>query len=254
MLGGKADEDIITWKILGFSEFRRFYHVEWEPRKVGVSIKWIINPSCSNFAASKIDADGTPHIELRHLPETFDDAFLVAHEIVHIIRDLDKQTLKFLSVDNIILQIYTIDSMADLATRILSMFDDPIVDKFLQDEYGFDPAHHYIKEVIPDSLRKLGISGDATNELIRLTNAMFYAQYTLQMDAVKNNRASREWRALKKRYHERRPMAAIMGEDLYYMAKETGLDTLDKQKQLFYKIADKYSLNGIKIKDILYID
>jgi hypothetical protein len=38
------------------------------------------------------------------------------------------------------------------------------------------------------------------------------------------------------------------------MAKETGLDTLDKQKQLFNKIADKYSLNGIKLKDILYIE
>jgi hypothetical protein len=144
MFGGKVDETIITWKILKFSEFERFYNVEWGPRKTSVSIEWHINPACSNFAASKIGADGAPQIELRRLPETFNDAFLVAHEIVHVIRDLDSQIIRFPRVNNIILYRYTIDDIADLASRIGSMFDDPIVDPFLQNNYGFDPAHHYI--------------------------------------------------------------------------------------------------------------
>lgn len=250
MLERKVDEAIITWKILEFSEFRRFYNVEWEPRKTSFSIKWIINPSCSNFAASKIDVNGIPLIELRYMPKTFDDAFLVAHEIVHIIRDLDNKIIRFPSVNNIILHSYTIDAMIDLASRIGSMFDDPIVDMFLQNEYGFDPANHYIKEVIPDSLRRLDLSGDATDELFRLTNAMFYAQYSLQVEAIKSKEASREWSVLKKRYKEKRPIAQKIGEDLYSMAKENGYDTCEKQKALFYKIGDKYTLNGIKIRDI----
>jgi hypothetical protein len=251
---GKVDETIITRKILEFSEFKRFYHVEWEPRKTSVSIEWNINPSCSNFAASKIDADGVPQIELKHLPKTFDDAFLAAHEIVHIIRDLDNKIIRFPCVNNIILQRYTIDAMDDLASRIGSMFDDPIVDMFLQKEYGFAPAYHYIKEVIPDSLRRLDSLGDATDELIRLTNAMFYAQYSLQVEAIKNKEASRKWSVLKKRYKERRPIAQKIGEDLYSMAKENGYDTLDKQKSLFNMIGDKYTLAGIKIKDVLDVE
>ena len=45
-----------------------------------------------------------------------------------------------------------------------------------------------------------------------------------------------------------------MGEELYHMAKEIGFDTLEKQKALFYKIGDKYTLNGIKIKDVFDVE
>jgi hypothetical protein len=102
-------------------------------------------------------------------------------------------------------------------------------------------------------IRKLN-SGDATDELQRLNQAMFYAQYSLQWDAIEDAGALRKWRNLKRLYQLKRPITKRIGKELYSIAKENGYDTLEKQKSLFYKIADMYSLNGIKLKDILYID
>lgn len=250
----ERDEDVIVSEILRFDEFNAFYSTERKPTKTEVPIKWIIKPSCKGFAAQGIDANGTDYIELRHNPKTREDAFLVAHEITHLIRKkIDKQYLNFSKVNDAILEKYTIDDMGEFASRIGSMFDDPIIDHFLKDKYGFNPEHHYTRVVIPDSIKNLN-RGDARDELHRLNQAMFYVQYALQWDAIDNVGALRKWHNFKRLYQRQRPIAKRIGEDLYSMAKETGLDTLDKQKQLFNKIADKYSLNGIKLKDILYIE
>jgi hypothetical protein len=58
---------------------------------------------------------------------------------------------------------------------------------------------------------------------------------------------------MKKLYEEKRPIVKRMGTELYSMVKETGYDTLEKQKMLFNKIADKYSIDGIKLNNILYV-
>jgi hypothetical protein len=45
-----------------------------------------------------------------------------------------------------------------------------------------------------------------------------------------------------------------MGEELYYIEKENGYDTLEKQESLFDKIVDKYTIDGIKLSEILCIN
>lgn len=255
MCSSDITESDIIGEILTFDEFSRFYHFEREPIRSSIPIKWKIDPLCKGFAAQWTNANNTIHIELRHHPKTRNDAFLVAHEIMHVIKQkIDKQYLNFTKVDNAILQKYTIDDMVDFASRVGSMFDDPIVDLFLMSVYGFDPIHHYVDVVIPDTIRSLNSRGDATDDLDRMNQAMFYAQYALQWDAIKDERALRKWRALKRQYQKRRPIARRMGEELYHMAKEIGFDTLEKQKALFYKIGDKYTLNGIKIKDVFDVE
>jgi hypothetical protein len=124
-----VNEDVIIEKIIKFDEFKNFYHAEREPIKTNIPIKWKINPLCKGFAAQRTDADCVSYIELRHLPETPNDAFLVAHEIMHVIRrEVDKQYLNITKVNDSILKKYTVDDMGDFASRIGSMFDDPIVD------------------------------------------------------------------------------------------------------------------------------
>jgi hypothetical protein len=99
--GEEIDEDVIVSKILAFEEFSRFYHTEREPIKANVPIKWMINPSCRGFAAQRTDANGITYIELRRLPRTQDDAFLAAHEIVHVImQKIGGKYLNFTKVDN----------------------------------------------------------------------------------------------------------------------------------------------------------
>jgi hypothetical protein len=108
--------------------------------------------------------------------------------------------------------------------------------------------------VIKETNKNLKTSRDATDELQRFNQAMFYAQYALQWDSIKDPEALRKWHAFKRRYERKRPMAKRIGSELYLMAKENGYDSQEKQKVLFNKIGDKYTICGMKIKDILYIE
>jgi len=251
-------EAIIIDKLIRFNEFERFYCTEWEPRKKrdGASIDWKINSSCDGFAFQwfdEINGELKPFIRLRYIPITREDAFLVAHEIEHVIKYFDKQYLKF-AMDSEIAKNYNDGDIIDLAFRIGSMFDDPIIDSFLQKEYKFKPAIFYTPVKIPDTIEKLNSSGDPTDDLTKLKQALFYSQCALQWDAIKNAKSLRKWQDLKRRYQIRRPVVRRMGEELYLMSKENGYNKLEKQKLLFGKIADKYTIDGIKLKDILYIN
>jgi len=253
MSGNSVDENTIISKITKFDEFNKFYRSEWEPRKTSVSIDWKINPLCDGFAAQGIYNDtGRPWIELQHLPETFDDAFLGAHEIMHVIRYIDKQSFSF-QVTNANLKGYEIGKLIELANRLGSMFDDPVIDPFLEKNYGFSPVSHYVKVVIPDTIKKLNPPGDAKDELIRLEQAMFYAQYSLQWDSIKDSKLLNKWREVKRQYGRKRPATKRLGEELYFMSNENGYNTPDKQRQLFDRIADKYGIYGVKLKDIISI-
>jgi hypothetical protein len=158
-------ETVIIDKLLKFSEFEKFYRTEWEPRKKDVSIDWKINPSCDGFAFQGTnETNSNTFIRLPHLPKTRDDAFLVAHEIEHVIRHFCGQELEF-TMNSAIAQNYENGGIVDLAFRIGSMFDDPIIDSFLQKEYKFKPAIFYTQVKIPDTIKKLNSSGDPTNDL-----------------------------------------------------------------------------------------
>lgn len=255
MIGAKYDEPVIIAKILKFVEFEGFYRVEWASRKErGALIDWYINPLCKAYAAQGFDVGkGKPWVQLRRLPETIDDAFLTAHEIEHVIRWFEGQYLD-IKINGAIEKNYVDGTISDLAFTIGSMFDDPVVDKFLQNRYNFNTTHRYTEVVIPDTIKSLNSSRDSEFDIYRLIQSLFYSQCALQWDSIKDDKALRKWHALKRQYQNKRPRVKGMGEELYSMAKENGYDTLEKQKQLFHKIVDKYTIDGYKLSDILYIE
>lgn len=178
--------------------------------------------------------------------------FLVAHEMEHVIRLFDGQTLK-LYMDNAIAQNFQNNDIRDLAIRLGSMFDDPLIDSFLQNTYDFKPGRFYTNVKIPDTIKSLKTKGRRKNELVELKQTLFYSQFSLQWDSINDDDAIREWRDLKKLYQKWRSIVKINGEELYFMVKENGYDTLEKQKQLFHKIANKYTIDGYKLSDILFV-
>jgi hypothetical protein len=249
----KIDEKTILDEMLKFAEFEKFYLSEWEPRrKRGFSVSWCINPSCNAFAAFD-PSNRKCCIQLKHHPKTSNDAFLVAHELMHAINDFDEQYLE-IKINGAIAQCYADGAIDHLAGLFGSLLDDPIVDRFLQNTYGFNPARYYIEVKIPDTLEKLTSFGESKHDLYRLENGLFYAQSALQWDSITDQDALIKWIECKTKYGEIRPIATVLGEELYSSANRNGYDTLEKQKQCFNEIFNKYAIDGYRLCDIFHVD
>jgi hypothetical protein len=249
------DERAVFEKILKFDEFRRFCENEWKPRaEQGASIDWAIDSTLEHYALQDCDVTtGKPFVVLQHLPETLDDAFLVAHEMVHVIIALDNQCLQ-IKINNVIAQNYEANAILDMARRLGSMLDDPRVDSFLMHKYGFNPSHFYAKVKLSGAIKGLTPSSEGKFDLIRWNQAMFYSQTKSQCDLVKDDEeVAQKWEELENLYHLNRPSVERIGGELYSMAKETGYDTPEEQKILFQKIVDNYKIDGYSLSDILSI-
>jgi hypothetical protein len=239
--------DVIS-RALHFSEFASFYKTKWEPRKF--SMDWKINPSCPMFAMQLFDKNKRPYILLQHLPDNLDDAFLVAHEMMHVINYFDKQYIEFKPMP--FASNYKENEIKEMAAMLGSMLDDPLIDKILQDEkYGFNPASFYANVLIPDKNRSLDSYGDPPYEWHVFKKALTYSQFALQCDSISDVNVLDEWNKLKARYKVRRPKVTKIGEELYSMSTETEYDSIEKQQRLFGKIFNKYRINGVKLGDIL---
>jgi hypothetical protein len=237
----KSKELAIISELLRYDEFARFYHDEWEHRNISIEIK--IDPSCKNFAMYSKE-NNKPFIVIQELPKTFDNAFLVAHEMCHAIRDFDGVVIIFGARQP---SNYKEEELFDMSSKLGSMLDDPLIDSFLKDEYGFNPARFYVNVLIPTSVKSLCAGGDPLHDWHVFKNALLYAQYALQWDAITD---SSEWDKLKEQYKIRRPKVTAIGEELYAMSKENSYDNPEKQRILFNKIFNKY----IICRDILHCD
>ncbi|MDH7596865.1 MAG: hypothetical protein QHG98_03855 [Methanothrix sp.] len=253
MLGGMNTSEILR-ELCRIPEFNEFYHNEWVP--IGIPLEVYINHSCPQYALFYID-NGKLFIELRPLQVGPNNAeligFLVAHEMLHAIHYKKGMQLEFKMCNEIIKEI-NIDKrdIVDLAYRFGSMFDDPLVDSYLQNRYGFDPAEFYIKVKIPDTIK--GIKSEkkrTSDDLIILKQALFYSQFELQFTYITNEKAIHRWNSLKNMYEKKRPKVKKLGDKIYSITIETGYDTLEKQRASFDKIADMCMIKGVRLKEII---
>lgn len=233
--------------IIKFPEFEEFYMNEWKKRDI--LIRWVVNSTFTEFGYQGSDEKGH-YILLSTFPRTLEDAFVVAHEMMHICREFDGQYLKF-EQNNELARQFNGENIERLVSNFGSMVDDPIIDKFLQNIYGFKPGKFYTKKRIPASIESLNHLGDPTDDIERLIRALVYSQYLLQWDFITNSNSLRKWKTLRELYKKQRPIVTSIGEEIYITSKEIGYDTLEKQRELFGKFSDKYTINSIKIKDII---
>lgn len=243
-----------TSQILQFESFSNFYYREYAPRKKTTPINWFLDPIrcyASNLYAyqGEDSRTGDPVIGLRCLPATYDEAFMVAHEMEHVFRKLDKLSLlirpKHAEVE------HSVETLKDLALRIGSMFDDPIIDPILQNQYMFDIAYHY-SEDINRSLEILNTSlGKPQTDIDLLKYIIYYTTRLLQYDSIRDPSALRKWQDYRKILRSKLGQITKPGEELYQVIKENGYDTPKKQRQIFNKIADIYTINGVKLGNLL---
>lgn len=244
----KRKELAIISELLSFDEFARFYHDEWERRNILIELK--IDPLYQNFAMYSKE-NNKPFIKIKEQPKTSDNAFLVAHEMCHAIKDFDGNAINFGAKRP---SNYKEEELFDISSKLGSMVDDPLVDSCLQ-KYGFDPARFYTNVLIPTSVESLCAGGDPSHDWYVFKNALLYSQYALQWDSMKD---SSEWEKLKEQYKIRRPKVTKIGEELYIMSNENGYDNPGKQRRLFNNILNKYTIRRDnihcdKLRDILYV-
>ena len=236
-----------------FREFQNFYFKEYEPIKKKFSVDWYVFPDLWNtfrdYALQGVGKrTGNNYICLEWEPVTPNDAFLVAHELGHILRKYNRLRLHIVSRSS------TFETKK-LAENFGSMLDDPLINSRLQDVYDFNPAYHYAEIELRDCITEVsGFQQGPENDIIRLLHIFFYTNQLLRWDSVKDAAAIEKWRKYQKLFRSKLNSIAKSSEELYSIVTEDGYDTLEKQKLLFNKIADKYTIDGIKLRDILYID
>ncbi len=248
-----VSKDDVMRGILKYSEFNNFYYQEFILREKTTPIKWLIDPirwsKTSHYAFQGIHSrTSDPVISLPRLPMTSDEAFVVAHKIEHVFRKLDGLSISIFTR-------YHIDESINLAEQIRNMFEDPLIDSFLQNKYNFNPGYHYSEIDIPRSLEFLnGPFGKPQNDIDIIKSIVYYTTQLLQWDSIKDKNALQKWHDYQNTFRSWLAPIAKSGEELHAIAIENGYDSIEKQGQIIKKMFDNYSIDSVILGDILYIE
>ena len=234
--------------LCSYEEFNRFYHGEYGPREGNLNIEWCISPTLhGSWAESCVNLEtGNDAIILGTFPVACSDyvtALLAAHEVLHIIRKIEMQSITIEVNEN-----YT--EYADAAKNLNSMFEDYIVDSILQDRYGFDLDYFYAEVDLRrcTSLLRLPNIIEPTQKADVLRDVFLYACQSLKWDLIHNDRSRQKWHEYQVLFREKYPHIWPSGEELLSVVRESRLGTIEDKKDLFENIVNMYD-----VEDILYI-
>lgn len=228
---------------LRFEEFFDFYCKKYKPLKRYIIIGWGLAENMQGADAYfTVDANtGMNVILLKHLPTDYADAFLIAHEICHVILKESGMSFTIIAREGSSLE-YKI-----VAQNIMSLLEDPIVDSFLQDTYGFDLLKHYLYKAIPSEREFIDTYPDESNinDICKLANTFSYAGEILKWNLIDDDAAICEWREYQLLHDRTYPNISSKGEELASLAISHEFDTPEKRKQLAGIIIDRYNLRDI---------
>jgi len=182
-------------------------------------------------------------IEIREYPISINDAFIIAHEIEHLVRARKNKPLRIRKRD------YPFVYLPELLQALRNLLEDPVVDKILKEKYCFDLSNQYQKDVdfIRNKLERTS-SSEPKDPLAKIVLMFRYSQKVLQLELVKNEDVFHKWIDYQLLFKSRYPLVSEMSDELLSIIREIGLDTPKKQKALFNRIIEYY-----EIKDYLYL-
>jgi len=236
----RLDESMVITPLLSFEEFSDFYCNEYKPfLKSGSAIEWCLEEDMNGaYAYSAVDAStGMDVVFLAQLPTDYADAFLIAHEISHVMLKARGLSYKINSPPG-----YEI-----VAQNIQSLLEDPIVDSCLQGTYGFDLLEFYLNKCIPDGRKFINMyPGESyINDIDKLANTFCYAGEILKWELIDDDAAMREWREYQLLHDRTYPTISRRGKELASFAILRGYDTPKKRKRLAKIIIRIYNLYNI---------
>lgn len=233
------EEDAIRLLIKHSPEFKRFYNEE-RIEKLG-SILWRIDldlgSPCQMKSITKLACGiNQPIIYVYSVPIPVEYAFIAAHEIMHCILTEEGKSPIILG------------RICELATGLQTMFEDPIVDRILQNSYGFDVLKQYKKdlEFQREEFKKEQIEPKEKRAQVYI--AFHISKHRLRWNMIKDPNAINDWLALLEDYKHYYPNVFIISDDILAIMQETdGEEMIDKLKSSFQKITEKYGLKELLI-------
>jgi hypothetical protein len=242
---GIVEERTVINNIIQFEEFNRFYNEEYIQRIARISIEWWINPElndCHAFSGVN-EQTGRDEIFLKHIPRNRNDAFIVAHEMMHVIRRNEGESLQIGST-----------AYSTLAQHLASMLEDSIVDSYLKTAYNFDLIGHYLGVDMLSNIEAMRTSQyEPTDDIARLSEMFIYVSQLLCYDLIDNEEAVQQLRMYKEAYKLWHRIIAESSENLYEIIKGMGLETIEKREHLFNIIVNRYTIEGHNLSEFLYL-
>jgi hypothetical protein len=139
---GQANENDIINNLICFEQFNNFYHKKYKPIKEKIALEWRIYQELGDlgyYAMCSVNKEtGLDQLWLQWPPVTFADAYLVAHELGHIVRKVENLSVRVIETD---------EKYSNVAGYINSVLDDRAVDSMLKNEYNFSLVENYIEEM-----------------------------------------------------------------------------------------------------------
>lgn len=207
-----------------FPEFNRFYNEERQKR-VGL-IRWFRDfevPEGLSAYASHFECV----VYYGKSPTSFEDAHIIAHEIMHLIR----------YQENDLLEIRYRPDVFDLAFILQNMLEDPIVELFLQKNYKFDLRTSYLSAI-------KNVKKETEDYLSRLSNGIDLANYILRWKLIDGTDAQNEWSRYLRLYEKLRPHSYEIANQIvcvvWIHGGAHGADTIEKQKKVVAAMINLY--------------
>lgn len=221
-------EEILRHLLETNTEFKRFYD-EIFKKKIG-SIGWIYESNMPPGLAAYYHA-GEKAIHYKNYPVSIKDAYLMAHEIMHAVRDKE--------IDLLVVRC-SAREYEYLGTSLKSLLEDQNVDRILKDQYNIDLLPCYMASINYVE----GRPGTEPKETIyRIWKGLVLANTMLKWDLITNQDALERWRDHLKWYRNQYPNVYRMGKNMAKIIRRMGLADVEKHRDIAIKLIDKYDLN-----------
>lgn len=216
-------------------EFNRLYHEE-RMNKLG-EILWRVDPTMETMRAiTAKDAYGItyPIIYMKDSNVSLDDAFIVAHEIMHLVLNDEGKTLIIYGKN------------PEITDKLQTMLEDSIVDSILQNKYGFNALKQY--EMDFEATRHVFVhpGKEPEEQLERIYLAIILSNTILKLRIIKERDNLKDLYAFLEGYKHLYPNVSIISDQILSIVDEVGgLESIEQKKSVFFKISEKYNLGDI---------
>ena len=240
-LHNQSESKILYNLLQSHEKFKTFY--DYERTRVG-KIKWDVDPttlkSLSAKAAHTYDKNINCHkIIISNIPSSSDDdAYSIAHELMHAILSNENMSLRILE-RNVL-------NAGTLKPYISSMLEDPVVDSVLQ-KYDFDLLSVYSQKIKSIKLYWNG-RGESSHEILLLISAAQIACMEMQIERLNDKNLMENWYAFLLDLKKNNQKLYSMSQGFISIMHDR-IDKLENKREVFMTLSETYG-----IKKYLYID
>ena len=234
------DKDRIVEFLLESSPaFNHFYESE---NIEAISTAWFQDSSMQEDAHTSPPLRGIYPILFKRRPERPEDAYLVAHELLHIVRSVRNFSLKIVENNSI----FPTNITQIAAFTLRNLIEDPIIDGILLEAYSFDFLNHYESgiEKMKHSLIENHYRDSMNDDFARFQVLLNLSKQKLKWHPIEDRETNQTWTEYEEWLMSEYPMTISYRNSLVPWLEER-LNTREGQAEIFSKITETFGLTSM---------